>query len=670
MMRKMNRFFYVLMAIVFSNVLTAQSKLDKKTLMHIGDEKVTVKEFMDVFTKNNVQNELIDKKSMEEYLDLYINFRLKVMEAEALKMDTVSAFVTELDGYRKQLAKPYFTDEKVSEALLSEAYERKMQDVRASHILLMLDKNAPPQDTLEVWNRIMKIRERALAGEDFAALAVELSEDPSAKDREAIPNQRSFRPGNKGDLGYFSVFDMVYPFENGAYQTPVGEVSMPLRSDFGYHLIKVIERTPASGMIEAAHIYASVNPDASAEEIAEKEEKINFIYSKIQEGMSFEDAVVEYSEDRGSAQREGKLSKFTVNRIVPEFVAAVKEMQIGEISKPIRTIYGFHIIKLHDMEKPGSFEDEAPKLKERLAKDVRSQKSEEAVIEQIKAENNFKVMNENLEAFLAKLDTAAMKAAFDPAPFAESTTPLFKLGKEQFSEAAFAEYFAKNQAVQENTTPATYGYKLFKDFVKESCLAYEDARLEQKHPEFASLMKEYRDGILLFDLMDKQVWTKAVKDTTGLKAFHEAHRDQYMWDERAVATIYTITSDDDIERVKALLETVQEDIELRLAFEKDSIRNVRLQPGKFEKGDNKYVDATGWETGLSTANYAEADKHTIYVRIHEILPPQPKELDEARGIITSDYQNYLEKEWVSVLRNKYPVQVNEKVFGRLKASLN
>ena len=340
MMRKMNRFFYVLMlmAVVFSNVLTAQSKLDKKTLMHIGDEKVTVKEFMDVFTKNNVQNEMIDKKSLEEYLDLYINFRLKVMEAEALKMDTVSAFVTELDGYRKQLAKPYFTDEKVSEALLVEAYERKTQDGRPSHILLMLDKNAPPQDTLEVWNRIMNIRERALAGEDFAALAVELSEDPSAKDREAIPNQRSFRPGNKGDLGYFSVFDMVYPFENGAYQTPVGEVSMPLRSDFGYHLIKVIERTPASGLIEAAHIYASVNPDASAEEIAEKEEKINFIYNKIQEGMSFEDAVVEYSEDRGSAQREGKLSKFTVNRIVPEFVAAVKEMQAGEISKPIRTI--------------------------------------------------------------------------------------------------------------------------------------------------------------------------------------------------------------------------------------------------------------------------------------------------------------------------------------------
>lgn len=668
----MNRFFYflILAGIVFSNALVAQSKLDKKTLMHIGDEKVTVKEFMDVFTKNNVQNELIDKKSLEEYLDLYINFRLKVMEAEALKMDTISSFITELEGYRKQLAKPYFTDEQVGEALLKEAYERKLQDVRASHILLMLDKNAPPQDTLEVWNRIMKIRERALAGEDFAALAEETSEDPSAKDREAIPNQRSFRPGNKGDLGYFSVFDMVYPFENGAYNTPVGDISMPLRSDFGYHLIKVVERTPASGLIEAAHIYASVNPDASPEEIAEKEEKINFIYSKIQDGMSFEDAVTEYSEDRGSAQREGKLSKFTVNRIVPEFVAAVKQMQANEISTPIRTIYGFHIIKLHSMEKPGTFEEEAPKLKERLTKDIRSQKSEEAVIEQIKADNNFKVYDENLQAFLAKLDTSSMKAAFDPAPFAMSKTPLFKLGKSQFTESDFASYFAEKQSVQDNTTPATYGYKLFKDFVKESCLAYEDARLEQKHPEFASLMKEYRDGILLFDLMDKQVWTKAVKDTSGLKAFHEGHRNQYQWQERASATIYTVTSNDQLERIKLLLSTISDDTELRLAFENDSIRNVRLQPGKFERGDNKYVDATDWKLGLSSEIIAEADKHTIFVRIHEILPAQPKELDEARGIITSDYQNYLEKVWVKELRNKYPVKVNEKVFGQLKASYN
>lgn len=664
----MTHSFILVAAIILNFAAFGQKKADNKVLMQIGSEKVMVKEFMDVFTKNNVQNEVIDKKSLDEYLDLYINFRLKVMEAMALKLDTNQAFIRELDGYRKQLAKPYFTDSKVSDALLQEAYDRKLQDIRASHILLMLDKNAPPQDTLEVWNRIMKIRERIINGEDFARVAVETSEDPSASDKEAIPNQRSFRAGNKGDLGYFSVFDMVYPFETGAYETEIGQVSMPLRSEFGYHLIKVTEKTPASGLIEAAHIYVSVNPDGSKEEIAEKEEKIQFIYGKIKEGMSFEDAVREYSEDRGSAARDGLLSKFAVNRIVPEFVSVVKKLQPGEISAPVQTVYGFHIIKLIGFDKPGSFEDEAPKLKERISKDVRSQKSEDAVIKQIKAENSFKSSDKNLKAFLSKLDSSLIKGNFNAGAFESSKTELFRLGKKQYTEADFAKYLSLKQTPQENIKPDIYAYKLYNDFVRESCLAYEDSRLEIKYPEFSSLMREYRDGILLFDLMDQRVWSKAVKDTTGLKNFHEANKDNYMWKERADATVYTITNKDELSRVKNIIERLSDDKEIREALEKDSLRAVRIQPGKFELGDNKYVDATKWSIGLSEVMYAEADKFDVIVRIREILPAQTKALDESRGIITSDYQNYLEKEWINILRAKYPVNVDQKVYEQLKAS--
>jgi peptidyl-prolyl cis-trans isomerase SurA len=667
-MKKMTHSFILVAAIILNFAAFGQKKADNKVLMQIGNEKVMVKEFMDVFTKNNVQNEVIDKKSLDEYLDLYINFRLKVMEAMALKLDTNQAFIRELDGYRKQLAKPYFTDSKVSDALLQEAYDRKLQDIRASHILLMLDKNAPPQDTLEVWNRIMKIRDRIMNGEDFAQVAIEASEDPSASDKEAIPNQRSFRAGNKGDLGYFSVFDMVYPFETGAYETEIGQVSMPLRSEFGYHLIKVTEKTPASGLIEAAHIYVSVNPESSKEEIAEKEEKIQFIYGKINEGMSFEDAVREYSEDRGSAARDGLLSKFAVNRIVPEFVSVVKKLQPGEISAPVQTVYGFHIIKLIGFDKPGSFEDEAPKLKERISKDVRSQKSEDAVIKQIKAENKFKTVDKNLKAFLSKLDSSLIKGNFNAEAFEMSKTELFRLGKKQYTEADFAKYLSLKQTPQENINPDVYAYKLYNDFVRESCLAYEDSRLEIKYPEFASLMREYRDGILLFDLMDQRVWSKAVKDTTGLKNFYEANKDNYMWKERADATVYTITSKDELSRVKNIIESLSDDKEIREALEKDSLRAVRIQPGKFELGDNKFVDATKWTLGLSDVMYAEADKFDVIVRIREILPAQTKALDESRGIITSDYQNYLEKEWINILRAKYPVNVDQKVYEQLKAS--
>lgn len=663
----MKNLFFAFALILFTSGVFAQKVNPKAELLNIAGEKVSVGEFMDVFTKNNLQNETIDKKSLEEYLDLYINFKLKVAEAKKLKMDTAKAFIQELEGYRKQLAKPYFTDESVTEALVKEAYQRKLEDIRASHILLLLNKDAAPKDTLRVYERIMAIRERALNGEDFGQLAVETSEDPSARDREEIVGKQSFRPGNKGNLGYFSVFDMVYPFETGAYNTPVGKISMPVRSDFGYHLIKVEERTPASGLIEAAHIYIAVNPDASEQEVAEKAEKANFIYKKIMDGMRFEEAVTDYSDDKGSATRGGLLTKFTVNRIVPEFVEAVKKMQPGQISAPIRTIYGFHIIKLVGMQKPGSFEEESAKLKEKVSKDSRAQMSEESVINRIKAESKFSASEENLNHFIAQLDSTLINGKFDAASVEKPGKTLFKLGKKNYSESDFAAYIVKKQTSHPDLDIESYARKLFSDFVKESCLAYEDSQLETKHPDFASLMKEYHDGILLFDLMDKKVWSKALQDTVGLKAFHEAHVNDYLWDERADAVIFTITNKDEIDKAKELIRKFPDLIELRKQFEQDSIHSVRMQPGKFEKGDNKYVNNCKWEAGFYGPFEADADKATIFVDIRQILPSMPKQLDEAKGLITSDYQNYLEKEWVKSLREEFPVKVNTKNFDKLKA---
>lgn len=667
-MRTTIRIFMLSLLIGSAFLLQAQNKLDKKVLMTIAEEPVTVKEFMDVYGKNNVNNQVIDQKSLEEYLELYINFKLKVKEAESLKMDTAKAFLEELEGYRKQLAKPYFTNEKVSEALLKEAYDRKLQDVRASHILLRLDKNALPEDTLRVYLKAMELRKRILAGEDFADVAAEASEDPSARDREEIPGKQSFRPGNKGDLGYFSVFDMVYPFENGAYNTPVDEISMPVRSDFGYHLIKVTERSPATGTIEVAHIYLSLPINAPDSLDQEKSERIQRIYEEIQGGMKFEEAVKAYSEDRGSAQRDGKLSKFTVNRIVPEFVETVKTLEVDEISKPVRTVYGYHIIKLIGTEAPGSFEEEKAKLSERLAKDSRAQKSEQAVIAQIKKENGFKANEANLQSFISQLDSTFVSGKWEASEGLSNDNSLFKLGKKNYTNTDFIAFVKSKQSKQENLNAAQYARQLFAQFTDQSCLDYEDSQLERKYPEFAALMEEYRDGILLFDLMDKEVWSKAVKDTTGLEAFYEAHKNNYMWGERADATVYTINKEDDVAHVKAILETGLSDEALLKRLDQDSIRSVRIKTGKFEKGDNNFVDMTEWKTGLSDELKTNVDKGSVFVRIHKVLAPEPKALDEARGIITSDYQTELEKQWVNRLREKYPVTVDQKIFEKVKSN--
>jgi len=667
-MRTTMRIFFLSLLMGSAFLLQAQNKLDKKVLMTIADEPVTVKEFMDVYGKNNVNNQVIDQKSLEEYLELYINFKLKVKEAESLKMDTAKAFIEELEGYRKQLAKPYFTNEKVSEALLQEAYDRKLQDVRASHILLRLDKNALPEDTLRVYQKAMELRKRILAGEDFADVAAEASEDPSARDRDEIPGKQSFRPGNKGDLGYFSVFDMVYPFENGAYNTPVGEISMPVRSDFGYHLIKVTERSPAVGTIEVAHIYLSLPINAPDSLDQEKSERIQRIYEEIQGGMKFEEAVKAYSEDRGSAQRDGKLSKFTVNRIVPEFVETVKTLEVDEVSAPVRTVYGYHIIKLIGTEAPGNFEEEKAKLSERLAKDSRAQKSEQAVIAQIKKENGFKADEANLQSFISQLDSTFVSGKWEAPESLSNDNSLFKLGKKNYTNTDFIAYIKSKQSKQENLNAAQYARQLFAQFTDQSCLDYEDSQLERKYPEFAALMEEYRDGILLFDLMDKEVWSKAVKDTTGLEAFYEAHKNNYMWGERADATVYTITKDEDVARVKEILQTGISDEALLQKLDQDSIRSVRIKTGKFEKGDNNFVDMTEWKTGLSDELKTNVDKGSVFVRIHKVLAPEPKALDEARGIITSEYQTELEKQWVNHLREKYPVTVNQKIFEKVKSN--
>jgi peptidyl-prolyl cis-trans isomerase SurA len=642
-----------------------QSTIDKKTLVTIGDEKVTVGEFMRVYEKNNNMGNAESPEAITEYLDLFINFKLKVAEAEEMQLDTLSSFKKELSGYRAQLAKPYFIDETVNEALLQEAYDRKLIDVRASHILIMLDANAPPEDTLAAYNKIVKIREEIVAGKDFAEAAVAYSDDPSAKDREAIPNQQRFRPGNKGDLGYFTVFNMVYPFENATYNTPVGSISQPVRTQYGYHLLKVTDKKEALGIAQVAHIFIPVKMDASKEEIQQAQEKIDNIYQKIIEGMTYEDAVVAYSEDKGSAKNKGQLSKFTCNRVVPQFVLAAQSLKVDEISEPIRTLYGFHIIKLISRETPGTFEEESPKLKERLAKDQRSRKSEEAVVQQIKTDYNLKIYEKGKLAVFAAIDTTVLLKKFVADSIKGMSKPVMKIGKKKFTQDEFAQFVEKKQRIQENMDKDVYLQRLFDEFVDANCLSYMDEHLEEMYPEFASLMQEYHDGILLFNLTDEKVWTKAVKDTLGLEKYFSEHRTEYMWGERVDATIYHIRNKKDVPLVKTIIEENENDGDIAQVLDRDSIRSVRILPDIFEKGDDKFIDQVKWEKGNIQEIKSDVEDRVTFVKIRNVRKPVAKELDEARGLVTANYQNYLEEQWVEQLKARYPVVINEDVLSRM-----
>ncbi|MBQ0129479.1 MAG: peptidylprolyl isomerase [bacterium] len=647
--------------------INAQSKLDNQVLMTIGDKPVTVKEFTDVYSKNNIKNDVIDKKSVDEYLDLFVNFRMKVMEATEMKLDTSAQFKKELEGYRKQLAKPYFSNEKVSDELIQEAYQRKLKDIRASHILITCDKHALPSDTLKAYNKAMDIRKKAMKGEDFANLAVKYSDDPSAKDMKATESSPA-RKGNHGDLGYFTVFDMVYPFETGAYNTKEGEISMPVRSDFGYHIIKVQSVTDAMGTIQAAHVFLQLPFDASKEDETAMKQKADNIYKELmdQDGKNWNEVVTKYTDDRGTVSRGGALSNFTVSRIVPEFIETCKGLEVNEIAKPVRTSYGYHIIKLLGKTGIGSFDKESQAISERVEKDMRSKKSEELVLKQVRKDYNFKQNDANVEAFLATVDSTLLAGKYVPAATADMKAELFTIDGNSTKVADFVNYINEKQKPRKFGTPMACAYELYDAFANEKVMDYADAHLEERYPEFKNLVQEYYDGILLFDLMEREVWDKAVKDTTGLQEFHARHASKYMWDERVQAAIITVTRAESLPKIKALIDAGTPWDSLRPIVQRDSIQHVFVRKGFYQKGDNQYVDQTEWKAGTINEIHSTVDESAVIVAIIEKRNPEPKTLKEAKGLVTSDYQVELEAKWLEALRAKYPVSVDEKVLDKVR----
>lgn len=638
-----------------------------KTLITLGDRNITAGEFMEVYEKNNVKSEVIDKKSVDEYLDMYINFKLKVTEAENLKMDTLPKFVKEYEGYRKQLAKPYFTNDAVTEQLVEEAYERMQWDVNASHILIKCDVHAVPADTLKAYNKALELRKRIMNGEDFGDVAVEASEDPSARDIEAIPGKQRAYKGNRGNLGYFSVFDMVYPFENGTYNTKEGEVSMPVRSDFGYHIIKLNSKTPACGQIRAAHIFLIVDENDPEKTDSVVGAKAANIYKEIdKDGKNWDIIVKKYSDDKGSAQHGGMLTPFKVSQIVPEFIAEIKKLNENEFSEPVKTSYGYHIIKLVSKSGVKSLDEERENITKRVEKDMRAKVSEEVVLKRILKENKFKEYTKVKDAFIATIDSTLKEGKYVVAEGVDQNKVLFKLEKQEFKIADFVEYIKKHESAQPFMSEGSYAYQLYDEFVKETVFAYEDAHLEAKYPDFKLLVQEYHDGILLFDLMDKEVWKKAEMDTAGIKAFYEANKGDYMWGKRVKTIVVKVNNDESLPRMEQLIREDLTSDSLKAIVKNEGLKGVTIKSPYFQKGDNVDIDETEWVAGTIRVIPSTVDKSTKIVKILEVREPEPKTYREARGVITSAYQTKLENDWLESLKAKYPVTVDEKVLEKIR----
>lgn len=652
----MKRLITFCIGLTFVFGINAQDK--DPVLLEVGGNKVHLSEFEAIYKKNN-KNDKVDRKDLEDYLELYINFKLKVKEAEELGMDTVVAFKKELAGYRAQLARPYLTDKNVTQDLIKEGYERLKQDVKASHILVNVAADALPKDTLKAYRKIMDIRKRILKGDDFGTIAAAMSDDPSAKK-------------NKGELGYFSAFYMVYPFESAAYNTPVGEVSMPVRTRFGYHLIKVEDKRPARGQIRTAHIMIRTKKDATPEELKNAETKINEIYNELQnaEGEgAFEELAMKYSDDKGSARKGGELPVFGSGKMVPEFEEAAFALKNdGDYSKPFKTAYGWHIVKRLEKIDLGTFDEEEKMIKSKVQRDSRSDKSREAFIDRVKKEYGFKENARELKDFYKVVDNSFFRDRWSADKAKRLNNTMFTIGGKEFTQTDFASFLENHQSKGGKGDIIPTVDKLYNDFVNKAVIDFEDSKLEGKYRDFSLLMKEYRDGILLFELTDQKVWSKAIKDTVGLQEFYEKNKNNYMWDQRLHATIYKCKDEKIAKKVRKLVKKkAKKGYSVQDILDKvngESQLNCAVESNKYLKGDNEIIDKVTWKEGVS--DILEQNGQFNIVEVEKVLEPQPKELNEARGLITSDYQNYLEKEWIKSLKDKYPVKVNREVLDLIK----
>jgi peptidyl-prolyl cis-trans isomerase SurA len=669
-------------------------------LMTIGDTKVTLGEFMYVYKKNN-KDQAGDTTALNNYLDLFTTFKMKVKEAQDLKMDTSAAFKNELAGYRRQVAQPYLTDKKVNDSLYLEAYNRMKEDIRASHILIRLDENSLPKDTDIAYTKI-NIIQGLLAGKPVAKQVADyeaklkakykISKESSPSDTLRVYNlvnplkqlERKYRgkPApfddvafmasedesarqNRGDLGYFTAFSMVYQFETLCYSTPVGKIGGPARTRYGYHIVYVHDRRPAQGEVLVAHIMVKAPMGMATQDSINAKNKIDEIYGKVKAGEDFATLARQFSDDKPSAAKGGEMPWFGLYKMPAPFEKAAFGLQNnGDYSEPVKTDWGWHIVKRLDRRMVPTFEQSKNDIKARCNRDQRGQQGKTALIEAVKKENGFIEYPKVKTEMYKVVDSTIFMGKWVAAEKAKGMNKvLFTLDGKNYTQMDFAVWMETQQVRRAKTEIKKLVDDSYTAYVNEMCITLEDSKLEKKYAEFGYLMQEYRDGILLFDLMDQRVWSKAVKDTVGLRTFYEGNKNNYMWPERADAVVYSCKDAKTAKMVRKMISKGKTEKEILAEVNKDSQLNVQAERKLWTKGENAAVDGN-WKAGTSADQMK--DNRVTFVHTYEVQQPKPKTLQEARGVITTDYQNRLEREWVDSLKAKYPVQVNREVLKLVK----
>src|SRR5690554_1592266 len=648
--------FLTVLFLVFLGGTTIFSQNKKDVLLTIDGTPVYANEFKRVYEKNLelVQDE--SQKDIDGYLQLFIDYKLKIFEAKAQGLNEGEVYKAELTKYRDQLSRNYLFENKFTEDLAKEAYDRGKEEINANHILIKVSYEATPQDTLAAYNKIKSIREKALKnGADFEQLAKENSEEPNAK-------------SSGGKLGYFSVFNMVYPFETAAYNTKVGAVSEIVRTNFGYHIIKVNDRRERLPKVAVSHIMIS---DKKGAKTFDPKERINEISTMLKQGQSFENLAKEYSDDKNSGVKGGALKPFTKGELrAPEFEEVAYQLKnIGDISEPVKTDFGWHIIRLDEIVADPTFEEQRVQLEKKVKQGDRGKVVINAVNNKIKEIYGFKKVESYLPFFDTYVTDSVLSRKWKKEPIAAAQNKtLFTIGNKAVKYSDFASYIEERQGT---TMPFKDKEKLligmYDELETNELKEYFRDQLEIENEEYAVILGEYRDGLLIFDVMDKNIWSKAKNDTIGLQNFYNKSKENYRWKKRLDVDIFSATSQIYAQRVQKMIQEGMAPEDIKTELNPDGSVNVLLTQGVFEIDEKELPENLDIKKGVSSV-YPSNDSFTV-VNVKEILPESIKDLEDVKGRVISNYQNELETTWMNELHAKYKVEVNSKTLRKLKRRL-
>jgi peptidyl-prolyl cis-trans isomerase SurA len=643
-----------ILIIVLPVICQAQSYLTM-TLMTVGGTRTEAGEFIRMYNKSLDPGNPI---SVDDYIPQFILFKLKVTDAINEGYDTTASFRNELAGYRNQLAQNYLTDVQTRDNLLRTAYQRSLTEINAWHILVSLPRDPSPEDTLKAWKKATDIRERIIKGESFEQVARGCSDDQSVK-------------MNGGNLGYFTVFQMIMPFEDAAYSLKKGAISKPVRTPYGYHIIKVTNIRPSNGKIQVAHIMKNAPPGTSEQQLKKAGDDINMIYKELKGGASFSELARKYSDHRESAVKGGVLNWFGAGEMIPDFAeAAFAITDTGNYTKPFRTLYGWHIVKLLNRKPPGSFEETSSYLESRINQSYLTSLSRKNFIEKLKKEYKFKINETTCNWFITNTDTLLIQGL---RKYERSAIPggvIYSFLNQTFTNSEFADFVENRRSMIVTRDSAFFIKTLIETSASEKLISYENSVLEKKYPDFRYLMTEFHDGILLFDISNKKVWDRVSHDSAGLYKYYEDNKNNYLTKKLIEAKIYTLKLSGSEKTLSAAYKkySLKPDTDRQLS-EKFNNKNdtiLIIKTGKWQRGDDPEIDRIEWKEGIQEMTL---NGFPAIILVKKVTDPLPLGFDEVQDKMMAGYQEYLEKEWIRQLKDKYNVKIDSFVLDKVKKNL-